>query len=135
VAASEGRFDDAHEELGRACDRGLPEEDYRELLAALQGSRPWTDVLTRLGEEIGVVGIGGMALLFVVGPGLSRLALRAAARPASSAGANAPRLEVTVRRAYAGGSSSGSPVGPPPRGVMARSPAAAGQCSRSLPRW
>jgi Zn-dependent protease with chaperone function len=101
VAAGEGRFEAAEDELRRARDRGLPEDVYRRLLASLQSSRPRMPRLERIAGTTGVIWLGVMAVLFLVGLGLSRLALRAAARPAAAVHGRAGGFDLVVRRAYA----------------------------------
>jgi Zn-dependent protease with chaperone function len=101
AAASEGRLEDAEDELLRARDRGLPEPEYRRLRDSLPAPRARTPALARIAEATGVAWVGGMALLFLVGLGLSRLALRAAARPPSAGHGRAEGLGAAARRAYA----------------------------------
>ena len=100
LAASEGRFQDAQRSLTRARELGLGDEQYRELQGYLQDATPVTARLFPIAKWIGIVWIGGFALLLVVGWILSRVALRTAARVPTTSGGQSHGIDARLRRAY-----------------------------------
>jgi Zn-dependent protease with chaperone function len=101
VAAVEGRLEDAERALERARERGLPEDQYASLREALQSAQPWPSRLLPIGEAIGTAWLAGLLLLFLIGLGLSQVALRASRRPPAEAGGAARGLDAALRRLYA----------------------------------
>lgn len=101
IAASEGRWSEAHDALERAKAAGLPAAAYDSMKKQLEAATPWyVRWMKPMAMALGGW-IGGFALLLAAGAVLSAIAMRAARKPPQQIGENATGLSHTIRRAYA----------------------------------
>ena len=100
--ASQGDFDAADASLVLAQEHGLPEENYQALLKAVHEARPWYSGLLAPVLWSLSLWLGSLAILLLVGWGLSRAALRAAERMPSQPTGEALGLDARLRRLYKG---------------------------------
>lgn len=101
LAALEGRFEAARTELRRARELGMPAERYTSLLRVIEAAQPAPARLAPLLGWGAGCWLGALVLLFALGAGLSRAALREAASLPREATGRARGSSRFLRRAYA----------------------------------
>jgi tetratricopeptide (TPR) repeat protein len=102
AALSEGRYDDAQRSLEQARSLGLDDRVLAELEQVIDDATPFSFRAASMGWNVGVGWVGAFALLFALGVGLSRAALRAAEQAPRRASGRAVGMEKRLRQLYAG---------------------------------
>lgn len=100
LAAGEGRYSDAMDELEQARERGLPQNVYDEFSNGLRASTPIYVRAFAPAVAVASVWASLAGLLLFVGHLLSRATLRASYRPADDHGGRARGVDAILRYTY-----------------------------------